>query len=1104
MPKTAHYILAWNPEQDCYLLHEHACDHAPLLRGEDAAWSAWLAEHNSFAFQGKAGPLTLLKERRKRGSEGYWYAYRRQGKRMQKKYAGRSTDLTPGRLEAIAHALDTANDEAHTLSPASVAPAREQNEHGRQGWGSPPPVEDHRQQRRDLPPPVDASPREQLLIPKLRLPRLHASLVERARLFALLDGGRERKLTLLSAPAGFGKTTLLRQWVASRNLDGPQPSAVSPMRVAWVSLDAGDNDPARFWRYVITACRPFQADSGQFALYLLAAFLQSPFKVPSLQEVLTTFLNAVNRSSQEGMLVLEDYHLISEPHIHEAMTFLLDHLPPTLHLVILSRTDPPLPLSRLRAGGDLCELHAADLRFSPEETAAFLKQSLPPETATLSSDALKQLNTRLEGWAAGLRLFLLTLNGRVQPQELEHALTSFVGSHRTLQEYFITEVFSTQTEPQQHFLLYTSVLSRLTGSLCDAVTGRNDGEQMLAELERKGLFLEALDDAGQWYRYHALFAEAMRAEVRHRIGEQMLHTLSAKASLWYEQHGMLNDAIEAALQSQDMMRAANLIERYLSIAWNTVNTRLSTSQVYELHTVYRWLEQLPEQLMQQHPTLCFAYASALMFAFIMDQPDVNPQLYIRFEKALQMAEEGWQRDDNRAGLGNILAFRAVLARQQGETVQAIAWGRQALEWLPASETMWRSICLSVVSNDQILRGQYNQARKTTLEARAISEATRNRGFIRANTVMLSIVCFEQGELHLAAEYYRQMLNEAREVEDQDDIGQGTLGLAQLAYEWNDLSNAEQLAQEALACGQALANHEFQVQSTHVLARIEHARGQHAAAQQRCISLLARLSTHTAPMLYWHSLSTQVLLARLALSVGEHATVQRWMNNRAQDDEQLPLIYREMMALLEARWLLAQEKITEAIALLARWLDDARQNGRVRASLEIQMLMALAYAADRQMRPARSLLQNVLSQAVAEGYQRLFLDEGAPMAALLRTLQPYIREPALLAYLEMILHAFAQEGQQEQLEAGRVADSRDNPLSREHSSPALPAPLIEPLSRQELRVLRLLAAGRSNREIAGELIVSVNTIRSQIQSIYRKLNVNNRVEASEVARSLSLL
>ncbi|GHO98151.1 helix-turn-helix transcriptional regulator [Reticulibacter mediterranei] len=1037
MPKAATYVLIWQQEQHCYELYEQANRETPLLQGEGDAWFAWLATHTRFSFQGQAGQLNMLKEARQRGGEGYWYAYHRQGKSMHKKYAGRSSELMITRLEALARTLST---------PQTTVP--------------------------DVP----RSQTEQLLEPKLRLPRLHATLVERSRLFALLDAGWGRRLTLLSAPAGFGKTTLARQWVANRSARGQFPP------VAWVSLDAGDNDPNRFWRYVITACRTFLGHAVWQALSMLLKPPQPPFKPLSLEEVLTTFLNSTSRTSQEGILVLEDYHVISEPLIHETLAFLLDHLPATIHLVILSRNDPALPLARLRASGDLCEVHAADLRFSMQETELFLQHVLSGKDL-LSSEELGQLSTRLEGWAAGLRLFTLALQGRVSRQEVAHTLTTFVGSHRTLQDYFITEVFAAQKEPLQHFLLNTSVLSRLNASLCDAVTGSNDGEQMLAMLDRAGLFLDALDEAGLWYRYHALFAEAMRAEARRRFGEEGLRQLSAKASVWYEAHDMLDEAIEAALQAQDMSRTAVLVQRLLEIQWDTM--RMFPANIpYEFHTVYRWLAQIPESLLKLYPALCFAYGSAILFVFIMDKPSVAPQMYERFEYSLYLAEEGWRREQNWQRIAMVLAFRAIILRERGEVTRAVALARQALTSLSEKDYMWRALCLSVVVSDELVNGKFYQARKTALESYAASEATATRPFMRANLVMLSVVCFEQGELHLASEYYQRMLREAREEEDLDDIGQSCLGLSQLSYEWNDLATAEQQALEAFEIGKLIANYDYQVQSTLLLAQIEHIRGQKTAAQQRCIVLLARLSTQKTQMLYWLSRMVQAMQARLALSVGDHAAVQHWMNSRDQDERELPLLMREREVVVEIRWLVAQEKAVEALALLECMLDDAQQNGRVRAALEMQLLMIQAYVVRKQMHEARTLLQTVLERASGEGFLRLFLDEGATIATLLRSLLPQQHEPALQAYLQRLLQAFAQEGEQ-----------RDAPVAQQ---------LMEPLSPQEMRVLRLLTTGLSNREIADELVVSVNTVRTQVQSIYRKLNVNNRVAAGETARQLHLL
>jgi LuxR family transcriptional regulator, maltose regulon positive regulatory protein len=1038
MPKAATYVLIWQQEQHCYELYEQANREKSQLLGEEDAWFSWLATHTRFSFQGKTGHLNMLKEARQRGGEGYWYAYHRQGKSMRKKYAGRSGELTIARLEALAQTLST----PQTTAPDAL-----------------------------LPQP------EQLLEPKLRLPRLHATLVERSRLFTLLDAGWGRRLTLLSAPAGFGKTTLTRQWVANRSAQGKFPP------VSWVSLDAGDNDPSRFWRYVIVACRTFLGDAIWPALALLTRPPQPLFKPPSLEEVLTTFLNSASRSSQEGILVLEDYHLITEPLIHETMAFLLDHLPTTFHLVILSRNDPALPLARLRASGDLCEVHAADLRFSMQETELFLQHMLSGKDL-LSSEELGQLNTRLEGWAAGLRLFTLALQGRVSQQKIAHALTTFVGGHRTLQDYFITEVFAAQEKPVQHFLLNTSVLSRLSVSLCDAVTGSNDGEQMLATLDRAGLFLEALDETGMWYRYHALFAEAMRVEARRRFGEEGLRQLSAQASVWYEAHDMFDEAIEAALQAQDMPRTAALILCWLEIQWDTVRA-FPANIPYEFHTVYRWLAQMPESLLKSYPSLCFAYASSILFVFIMDKLSVAPKMYELFEYNLYLAEEGWRREQSWQRIAMVQAFRAMILRERGEITRAVALAREALTNLSEKDYMWRALSLSVVVSDELVNGKFYQARKTALESYAVSEATATRPFIRANLVMLSVVCFEQGELHLASEYYQRMLREAREDDDLDDIGQACLGLSQLSYEWNDLAAAEQQAQEAFEMGKRIANYDYQVQTTLLLARIEYIRGLRDAAQQRCIALLARLSTQKTQMLYWFSRMVLAMQARLALAVGDHVAVQHWMNSRDQDERELPPLMREREAVVEIRWLLAQEKAVEALALLERMLDDAQQNGRVRSVLEMQLIMVQIYAARKQIHEARVLLQTVLELASGEGFLRLFLDEGAVIATLLRSLLPQQHEPALQAYLQRLLQAFAQEGEVQQ----------DAPAAQQ---------LMEPLSPQEMRVLRLLATGRSNREIADELVVSVNTVRTQVQSIYRKLNVNNRVAAGEAARQLHLL
>ena len=428
----------------------------------------------------------------------------------------------------------------------------------------------------------------ELLSTKLAIPRTRPSLVPREQLLARLDDCLQRRLTLISAPAGFGKTTLVSEWITSHG----NHAAGQRFSAAWLSLDAGDNDPVRFWRYVLAACRRFDEDLGKEALALLRSPQLFAFDVQqfTFEAILTTFLNDLDRLSGQCVLVLEDYHLITSAEIHELMTFLLDHLPEMAHVLILTRSDPPVPLARLRARGDTLELRAADLRFSPEDTRSFLQQTM---SFPVSEETATRIQERTEGWPAGLNLVALALQSRIDPEEREHFLDTFTGSYRHVLEYLVGDVLNAQPEPVQTFLLQTSGLSRLTAPLCDAVTGRNDSETLLQELERANLFLIPLDGSGQWYRYHALFTEAMQHEAHRRLGEAALQSCYASASRWYEQHGLPTEAVEASLAAHDYEHAAGLIEKQAEFQ--------KFRQVFEFYTVARWVDHLPEEVIRKHP-----------------------------------------------------------------------------------------------------------------------------------------------------------------------------------------------------------------------------------------------------------------------------------------------------------------------------------------------------------------------------------------------------------------------------------------------------------------------------------------------------------------------
>ncbi len=1049
MPKVAPAALIWIPEQQTYLFYEHGNAHHHPLPQDQEQWRTWLEVCSSFSFQGQSGRLTLRKESRQRGEDHYWYAYRRQGGRLVKRYVGRTTDITLERLEATARVLTVPDSTESSPVPLARTVPAEQGITFQEG--------------RMHAPGGNLGP---LLVPKLSLPQPHPSLVSRERLLAHLNEALEHKLTLLSAPAGFGKTALVSQWAAHLQTRRP------PLPVAWVSLDAGENDPLRFWRYVITACQVFQADLGEAALALLPA--RSPSRRFSQEAVLTALLNELATLPQPGVLVLEEYHAIGNTQIHEALIAFVDHLPPALHLVLITRQDPPLPLARLRAQNELVELHAGDLRFSLEETWAFFQQTTPFQ---FSAETIERVAGRAEGWVAGLHLLAFALHRRESEQQAECFLTTFTGEHRHLLAYFVTEVLSTQPEPLQLFLLQTSVLSSLTGSLCDAVTGRFDGEALLETIEGTNVFLRALDDAGKWYRYHALFAEAMQHEARLRFGADALHTWYRRASVWYEQQGILNEAIDMALSAQEFTRAATLIEQDL-------RPHYVYATVHEYHTLRRWLDSLPADILEQHPQLCLRVAMLLLFPY-GGRADCQPSTLAQIEQLLRTAEKSWQTEDNTSGIGQLFAFRALLSREQGNGALAARFARQALPRLSDTDQQWRGSCFASIGTEEMLAGRTREARQFFQEARCSSEAAGNRFAVRAALLALGETCFLEGALRQAAACYREVSTSAGE--DLSDKAKALLGLARLSYEWNALEEAWQEAEEALDLGKCLADGSLQAQASLVLAEIASARGMRARAQQQLHALLAQMPgepLHHPSLLYQRIRACQ---ARFSLAAGDLAAAERWSTTSATQRESLPRLYQEQEDLIAARLLIAREQAQEALPLLTYWRAETHAQGRIRSEVESLILIALANNAAGRSSQATSRLREALSLAQAESYQRLFLDEGEELVSLLRMVFPTIRGDPCAPYVRLLLHARAASSLQEQ------GDS----LNANVPSSAL---LLSPLSPQEQRVLHLLAAGYSNPEIAEVLVVSVNTVKTQVRSIYQKLNVQNRKEARAILRS----
>lgn len=1069
MPKGIGRAIIWFAEEGRYVRREpESAVLVPVPEGE--SWFSWLAACSAFAFQGQEGHLTLRKEARARRGE-YWYAYRCQNQRTVKRYAGRTSELTLARLEAVAAEIN------RVLTGAGVEPQ-----------SSPQPLE-----------PQPSLPLLPLLTPKLSLPRLQRALIVRERLLAQLDACLELPLTLLCAPAGSGKTTLVRQWIALRS------ERAWPASVAWISLDAGDNDPIRFWRSVLTATRNWYAAADQQIFRLLFTSSQSYMQPLMLEIVLTTFLNEVVLRDMAGVLVLEDYHLISEPRIHETLSFLLAHLPEQLHVVMLSRQEPPLPLARLRANGELNEIRSADLRFSLVESAEFLKEFVLP------AQALERLDAYLEGWAAGLRLLALSLQGKTTQPQIERALTTFSGSQRPILDYFVTEVLHTQPEAIQHFLLRTSVLPRLTPALCTAVTGWQESAALLEQIEHANLFLEALDEAGEWYRYHALFAAAMQHEARRRLGEAEVCRLSQTASHWFEAQGLLSEAIEAALRAREDVRAASLLEQFFQSP--------QMQETREYHTLRRWLEQLSAPLLQQSPNLCFGYAVALTFDHTIQEPGQLPTE--RIERLLQRAEEGWRAQNDPYRLGTLYAFRATVALRQGRLATATAWAREALPLLPVEDVIWRSTGLSVLAFQAMQNGSLTEARQLFQQVDSLATSSQRVPMLGMATLFLSIVCVVQGELHQAARYYRKLASHNHQQASYPASILATLPMTLVYYEWNELATLQQQAQDLLGLAERFASvpqSVIQVAIEVTLATVQHAQGETRAALQRLADLWARraASKHDVPFylyqeaLYW--------LVRLSLLLEDQEGAQQWLNEliryhwQCQPDlehvprlqapanalpsaleqidevwpnDSIPAHLREQRVMLVARLTLLRGEAEQTLALLEPIWPETQAAGRGRNLLQIRLLLAQAYAICKQPVQARQWLLQALEQGYPEGFQRSFIDEGQRLVPLLRDIMPHLPSDALRDYVQILLHAFARVHP----ELGRAAVSA--------------AGLAEPLSPQEQRVLRLLMAGCSNAEIARELVVSVNTVRTQLQSIYRKLQVNDRHAAREVAQQLRL-
>jgi LuxR family maltose regulon positive regulatory protein len=912
---------------------------------------------------------------------------------------------------------------------------------------------------------------ESLLTTKLYVPQPFPSLVPRPRLSKQLEEGIRRKLTLISAPAGFGKTTLLSEWRII-HLGSEWP-------VGWVSLDEGDNDPVLFFSYLIAALRVVQADIGEAPL----ALLQSP-QGPPLRSVLTILLNELAAIPNDFVLVLDDYHVIENQSIHDAIAFLLDHMPPQMHLIISSRANPPLPLARLRARNDLTELRPADLRFEPEEVATFLSGIMGSD---LSADDVAALDERTEGWIAGLQLVALSLQGK---RDIPNFINEFTGTHRFVFDYLAEEILHKQPEDIRDFLLRTAILGRLSSPLCDALAGRSDSQQKLEDLEHANLFLVPLDNQRRWYRYHHLFSEFLRERLR-RIRPDLTPELHLTASEWYEHNGLMAEAVEHALAAEAFKRAVRLVDRVAE----------GMLRQGRLTTLAGWVDALPERMARVRPRPYLFHAETLFLLGRYEAAEANLKEVehalsgngAALEASSDNLGEPPMSDQERKELRSMVAaIRASVASVYGDLPRTVTLSQQALRGLPEEALVWRGNTLAQLGVAYALNGDIEAANRTFAEAYTVNERADNAYAVQIITWRSARIQVAQGQLRRAADIYRKLLQQASEqmVLGQLPVtGYCHLDLGDLLREWNDLGAAAQHLEVGIERLERAGSPTILLDGYIALARLKQAFGDEEDALRAFQEAQWLVSRHNLPSRFVAHLAAHQ--ARLWLAQGNLEAATRWVQDREPDLGELSYL-REAEHLTLARVLTAQGKFEDAQRLLGRLLTAAENGGRTKSVLEILILQALAFRAQGDEARALSALENALELAEPEGYVRTFVDEGAAM-------------------LKLLAHAREAYGERRGPEphyghsgyVGKLLVAFEQRSAPRHMPPNV-YPGIESLSERELEVLQLVAAGLKNQQIAEELFVVVGTVKAHLNSIYRKLGVQSRIQAVSRAKELNLL
>jgi LuxR family maltose regulon positive regulatory protein len=869
-----------------------------------------------------------------------------------------------------------------------------------------------------------------LLTTKLNIPPLRPQLVSRPRLFERLNEGLSYNLLLISAPAGFGKTTLLSEWVRQNQPD---------TRAAWLSLDGGDDDPVRFWSYFIAALQTIQPACGEKILPLLRSS-----QPPTTEPMLTVLINDLSYVRGDFIAVLDDYHFIESGQIHSGISYLIEHMPVQMHLVISSRADPPLPLASYRGKGMMLEISTDDLRFSVEDATDLLKElkilDLPVEDVTA-------LNERTEGWAVGLKMAALSMS---EQKDIRGFITSFTGSQRYVMDYLMEEVLQKQNEEARDFLLKTSILERLSGPLCDAVTGQKGSQDILLELEHGHLFIIPLDESRQWYRYEHLFADLLRHQCETAYKTEQVAPLHRQASQWYEDNNLPYEAIHHALAAQDWENAAKLL-----------NKHGKEKQVSgEFVTLLNWLQQLPEEVLLVQPRLCLLYNAALQMTGSLDAAD----------SILETLERVAQGDDNL--MGEIVAHRAHIAWRWFDYQLAGELANKALSLLHPDELENRSVMNNILGYLKTFSGDTKDAE--TLLTKAYEAAQQTGNYFAASSSLggLFIIAGQRGELRRMSETAHQAIEFTA---SSPASGVPHIILSIIFYEWNDLEAALEHIKQVIELSQLIGTMQARVWVHDILACIELARGNDAGflkASERADFEARNIVDNRAPQAEHAAYRIQ-----FALRQDDLATASEWGSKLAANLDALQARYSHV----PVRLLIAQGKKLAATEKLQVLYDGAAESKMQGLMIIYRVYQSLAVENEES---AVEFLSNALTMAEPEGYIRTFVDEGKLLKPLL---EKALSKGITPEYTRKLIDIIEAEERQKRR------------MKREEGAPSRSV-----LSGREIEVLKLMAEGLSNQQIADRLIISLGTVKNHVHNIIEKLEAKGRTQAVAQARELELI